>query len=175
MKTSRSGMILKGAVLLLWMVLICAAQTSVFPELKIFDSVPSLLPFVVAAAAVFDGPWAGLFCGVAAGFLGDGVCGQSFCLYTVCYLIGGAAVGTVSPELFRKSFMAVLGWGCAIYLVSEFLRFFLFFYLFGRAELSAVVSVVLPGLLYSACLSPVAAAPSLIMRRLFKSEDPLIG
>lgn len=175
MKYSKAEIAVKSAVLFVWMVLICAAETTVLPRLKVFDSIPSLLPFVVAAAAVLDGPWAGLFCGVAAGFLADGVCGQSFCLYTVFYLVSGALVGAVSPELFRKSFTAILGWGCVIYFVSEFFRFFLFFYLFGKADLSAVVSVLLPGLLYSACLSPVAAAPSLIMRRFFKKDDLLIG
>ena len=175
MKYSKAEIAVKSAVLFLWMVIICAAETTVFPRLKIFDSVPSLLPFVVAAVAVFDGPWAGLFCGTVAGFLADGVCGQSFCLYTVFYLVSGAFVGTVSPELFRKSFATLLGWGCVICFISEFFRFFLFFYLFGKADLSAVVSVLLPGLLYSACLSPVAAAPSLIMRRFFKKDDLLIG
>ena len=160
MKYSKAEIAVKSAVLFVWMVLICAAETTVLPRLKVFDSIPSLLPFVVAAAAVLDGPC---------------VCGQSFCLYTVFYLVSGALVGAVSPELFRKSFTAILGWGCAIYFVSEFFRFFLFFYLFGKADLSAVVSVLLPGLLYSACLSPVAAAPSLIMRRFFKKDDLLIG
>ena len=86
MKYSKAEIAVKSAVLFVWMVLICAAETTVLPRLKVFDSIPSLLPFVVAAVAVLDGPWAGLFCGVAAGFLADGVCGQSFCLYTVFYV-----------------------------------------------------------------------------------------
>ena len=174
MKYSKKEIAFKALVLFFWMVLICAAESTVFPQLKLFDSVPSCLPFVVCAAAVFDGPWAGLICGFAAGFLADGVGGQSFCLYTIVYLVSGAVIGAVSPELFKKSYLCVLGWGCALYFVAEFLRFFVFFYLFGRADLSAVVSVILPGLLYSALLSPVAAAPSMIMRRFFKTEDPLV-
>ena len=80
----------------------------------------------------------------------------------------------LSPELFKKSFLGVIGWGSLVYFVGEFLRFFIFFYLFGKADLSAVVSVILPGLIYSLILSPVAAFPSVVMRRFFKKVDPLI-
>lgn len=174
MKYSKTEIAVKAIVLSLWMIIITAVETAVFPELKLFDSVPSCLPFVVAAVAVYDGPWAGLICGLAAGFLYDGVGGQSFCLYTVVYVVLGAVVGAISPELFKKSFLGVIGWGSLIYFVGEFLRFFVFFYLFGKADLSAVVSVILPGLLYSLALSPVAALPSIILRRFFKKLDPLI-
>ncbi len=174
MKYSKTEIAVKSIVLFAWMVIICAAESAVFPKMKLFDCIPSVLPFVVVAAAVFDGPWAGLVCGLAAGFLADGVGGQSFCLYSVVYMLCGAGVGAVSPELFRKSFFAVFGWGCGLYLLAEFLRFFFFFYLFGKTDLSAIVNVLLPGLLYSAMLSPIAAAPSMIMRRFFKRVDPLI-
>lgn len=174
MKYSKTEIAVKAIVLAFWMVVIAAAESAVFPQIKLWGSVPCCLPFVVAAVAVYDGPWAGLACGFAAGFLADGVGGQSFCLYTVVYTVLGAVTGVISPELFKKSFLGILGWGSLIYFAGEFLRFFIFFYLFGKADLYAVVSVILPGLIYSLILSPVAAAPSLIMRRFFKKVDPLI-
>ena len=174
MKTGKSEIAVKSIVILFWMILVCAAESSLFPRLKLFDCVPSCLPFIVGAVAVIDGPWAGLFCGLGAGFLADGVGGQSFCLYTVLYMILGTVVGVVSPGLFRKSFLAVIGWGCVIHLLSEFLRFFLFFYLFGKADISAVGSVLLPGFLYSLILSPLAVAPVFILRRLFKDSEPIV-
>ena len=103
MKTGKSEIAVKSIVILFWMILVCAAESSLFPRLKLFDCVPSCLPFIVGAVAVIDGPWAGLFCGLGAGFLADGVGGQSFCLYTVLYMILGTLVGVVSPGLFRKS------------------------------------------------------------------------
>ena len=174
MKYSKTEIAVKAIVLAVWMVIIAAAESAVFPQIKLWGSVPSCLPFVVAAVAVYDGPWAGLLCGLAAGFLADGVGGQSFCLYTVVYVVLGAVIGAISPELFKKSFLGVIGWGSLVYFVGEFLRFFIFFYLFGKADLSAVVSVILPGLVYSLLLSPVAALPSVVMRRFFKKVDPLI-
>ena len=147
MRYSKTEIVVKAVVLGVWMAVIAAAETVIFPGMKLLGSVPSCLPFVVAAAAVYDGPWAGLFCGFAAGFLADGTGGQSFCLYTVVYTVLGAFVGAVSPELFKKSFLGVWGWGSLVHFSGEFLRFFIFFYLFGKADLSAVVSVILPGLL----------------------------
>ena len=90
------------------------------------------------------------------------------------YLLCGAAVGALSPELFRKSFLTICGWGGIIYFISEFMRFFFFFYLFGKAGFAAVFTVILPGLLYSLIVSPLAAAPALFMRNRFKRDMPLI-
>ncbi|MBQ5973286.1 MAG: hypothetical protein IJL69_03730 [Oscillospiraceae bacterium] len=174
MKTGKGAFAVKALVLLVWMILISALESSVMVHLKILGQVPKGLPFVVAAAAVLDGPMAGVLAGAAAGFFADGVAGQSFCLYSVVYLVGGAAVGALSQEVFRRSFLTAIGWGAALYGIGEFLRFFLFYYLFGRAGWGAVLTVILPGLLYSLLISPLAVGPSFILRRCFKTEAPLI-
>ena len=174
MKYGKKEIAVKSVVTLAWIIIICAAESTFIADLRLLGRVPSSLPFVVAAAAVLDGPCAGLICGAVAGFFMDGICGQSYCLYSVVYLLCGAAVGALSPELFRKSFLTICGWGGIIYFISEFTRFFFFFYLFGKAGFAAVFTVILPGLLYSLIVSPLAAAPALFMRNRFKRDMPLI-
>ena len=151
MKTGKGAFAVKALVLLVWMILISALESSVMVHLKILGQVPKGLPFVVAAAAVLDGPMAGVLAGAAAGFFADGVAGQSFCLYSVVYLVVGAAVGAA------VTIPAIIG-----------------DFLFGRAGWGAVLTVILPGLLYSLLISPLAVGPSFILRRCFKTEAPLI-
>ena len=67
MKTGKGAFAVKALVLLVWMILISALESSVMVHLKILGQVPKGLPFVVAAAAVLDGPMAGVLAGAAAG------------------------------------------------------------------------------------------------------------
>jgi rod shape-determining protein MreD len=173
MTAEKKTIIIKSIVIFALIVLVTSAETSLFPYIEIYGVVPSVLIYIVTAAAVFEGPSAGLICGAAAGFFADGAYGLSFCYYTIFMVFAGAFVGNVSPNFFRKRVPTAMGWGTLFWFFCEFLRFFFSIYLFGKSDLTPVITVIFPGLLYSLAVSPAVIFPISHMYRKMKKEPGL--
>ncbi len=173
MTDEKKKTIIKSVVIFALIVLVTAAETSLFPYIKIAGVVPSVLIYIVTAAAVFDGPAAGLSCGAVAGFFMDGVCGLSFCYYTIFMVFTGAFVGNVSPDFFRKRVPTAIGWGVVFWFIGEFLRFFISIYLLGKSNLSPLFTVIIPGMLYSVAISPIVVLPVSFMYKKMNREPGL--
>jgi len=165
--------IIKSIVVFALIVFVSSAETSLFPYMRIMGVVPSALMFIVAAAAVFEGPSAGLAWGAVAGFFADGAAGLSFCYYTIFMTLAGAFIGSVSSSLFRKRIPTAMVWGALFWFFCEFFRFFFSYYLFGKTNFTSVFTIIFPGLLYSTLVSPIVIFPISRMYRKMKKEPGL--
>ena len=111
--------------------------------------------------------------GLVAGILLDGASGVVVIYYTVIYALSGAVIGFLSPHYFRKRFLTVLFWGTVFGCLAQFLRFFIFVYLFGLSGLGRFFTTGLPTLAISVLFSPLAILPTRAVCRLFK--PPSLG
>lgn len=173
MKDNNTTILIKALVTVFLVIITSAAETSLFPYMRIFGAVPSVLIYIVAALAVFEGPMAGLLCGFLAGFFTDGAGGQSLSYYTFAMMFSGVAAGLLSPSMFKKRMPTALGWGAALWFVIEFLRFFVEIYMFGHAGLTALFSVLFPAFFASLIFAPLFVWPISAMYRRMKKDPGL--
>lgn len=173
MQIFRKDRILKTLAYLILTILTAALETSVLSNWRILGATPELLPFVAAAAAVYEGPMAAVWSGFFVGLLMDGLGAKSLWWYTVSMTGMSALIAAISPHLFRPRWTTAVLWGALMQLISEFFRFFVVFYLFSRADLSAVVTVLLPQLLISVLLSPLIIAPLAALHRVCQRDTSL--
>lgn len=171
MNEKKPTSIIKSAITFFLILIVAALETSLFPYLKIAGTIPSVLIYIVTATAVFEGPAAGLACGIAVGFVLDGIGGLSFYYYTVFMVFSGSFIGTVSPNFFRKRIPTAMLWGVLFWFVCEFLRFFFTIYIFGKSDFSPVFSVIIPKSFYSFIISPFVIYPISLMYKKTK-KDP---
>ncbi|MBR5520127.1 MAG: rod shape-determining protein MreD [Clostridia bacterium] len=169
----RKDIIIKVLVVLFLAVITAALEVSVFSSLPILGTTPQLLIFLVAAVAVFEGPTAGVLCGLLAGIFMDGLGAKTLCWYTVASIIAALVIGVFSPLYFRRRIPTAMIWGAVFWLLIEFCRFFFSFYLFSEAEFSTVFTLILPQTLYSMVLSPLVIAPIARMHRKLAQEPGL--
>lgn len=173
MHAIRKDRIIKTLAYLLLTVLTAALETAVLSDWRIFGASPELLPFLAASAAVYEGSMAAVCCGFFVGLLMDGLGARSLWWYTVSMTGMSVIVAAISPHLFRPRWTTAVLWGAMMQLISEFCRFFVRFYLFSKADLSAVVTVLLPQLLYSILLSPLVIAPLAALHKACQRETSL--
>ena len=169
----RKDILVKVFVVLILTVIVAALEVSVLSSLPILGVTPSLLMFIVAAVAVFEGPVAGVLCGLLAGLLLDGLGAKTLCWYTVTSVGSAFFIGVLSPLYFRRRIPAAMIWGAVFWFLIEFCRFFFSYYLFSEADFSVVFTVILPQTLYSLVLSPFVIAPISRMHRKWVQEPGL--
>ena len=169
----RKDILVKAVVVLVLTVIVAALEVSVLSSLPVFGVTPTLLIFVVAAVAVFEGPVAGVLAGLLAGILLDGLGAKTLCWYTVASVGAAFVIGVLSPLYFRRRIPAAMIWGAIFWFLIEFLRFFFSYYLFSEADFSVVFTVILPQTLYSLVLSPLVIAPISRMHKKWRQEPGL--
>ncbi|MBQ6540662.1 MAG: rod shape-determining protein MreD [Oscillospiraceae bacterium] len=100
--------IIKYAAYGLLVFLAYVLQTTVFTRLKIFGTMPVLLPVAAAVIAVFEGGEAGAAYGLACGILCDLAFNQATVAMTMVLTVVGAAVGILSDRLLEKGIITCL-------------------------------------------------------------------
>ncbi len=173
MNIARKDLLLKVFTVLLLTILTAALEVSVLSSLPVFGVTPTLLFFIVAAVAVFEGPTAGALCGLLAGIFMDGLGAKTLCWYTVASVGTAFFIGVLSPLYFRRRIPTAMLWGAVFWFLIEFCRFFFSFYVFSEAEFAVVFTVILPQTLYSLVLSPIVIAPISHMHRKWAQEPGL--
>ena len=173
MNLLRKEIVIKTGVVLILLVLTAAFETSILSGIRVFGTSPQLLLFIVAAVSVYEGPTAGVACGMFAGILLDGLGAKSLWWYTVSAIGAAALIGILSPLYFRRRVLTAMLWGAVSWFFCEFFRFFATFYLFSKADLSPVFTVILPQTVYSFLLSPLVIAPVAWLHKKFSQEQKL--
>ena len=136
--------VIKTVLYLADILLIIGFQTSVLPRLGLGRLSPQLTVWLAASAAVFDGAGAGGLVGLVCGLFTDALCGSTLLYHTLFLSVCFAIVGYVSPNIFRRRVLTALGWGVVADVAIQGCRFVFTLYLFNRAPLSELFTVVMP-------------------------------
>ena len=149
MKQALKYLILTGLFLLLYCI-----QSAFAQKLTVWGVSPDILPYAVAAVAVFCGQTAGAWLGAFAGFLTDMSSPVGLGLAMPVWFLVGAFGGKWTKRYLRRGFSGVFLFGLAAS-VAE--RFGMALFGFGSGvPLPLLLLRALKTVLYSALLSPVA-------------------
>lgn len=144
---------MKWVMYVLIAVLCLVLREQGFEHLKIFGVAPMFGGALTACVAMREGTLRGGLYGLFCGYLYFGLTGGVEHLYALIYLLGGAACGAACAYLFRKRFLTALLWSLVINAVASFLVFVMFYYIPGRADVSALLRVALPEIVYSTAVT----------------------
>ncbi len=125
---------------------------------KFLGVYPVLDGLLVAIIAMFEGGVAGAVTGLIIGILKDSSNIVAEGYFAVMYLLCGGAVGVVCSFLFRKKFITSLLWSMAVTAATT-LVLLIFFFIMGRADISALWMVAIPEIIYSSVFVPLVYYP----------------
>ncbi len=141
-------------------------QTSLFPRMRLFGTVPDLMLCTVLCISYFCGRYTGGIVGIAAGFLTDALGSTGISLLPFCYFLLGYLVGhyarVVNPKRFTNYIfflIAALVYRAAVTVVSASLS-----YAFLNLP-QLLLHAVLPELLYTAVVGCILYAPVKLLER----------
>lgn len=125
-------------------------------RLRLWGASPDLLPFFLAAVALFEGPYTGCALGLVAGLLTAVNSGAPEGLLALYYGLGCLCLGWFTARHMRRTLPAALLCGVALSGVKTLLTFFFFYALVYRAH--SLGALVRSGysLLFSMVLAPLA-------------------
>lgn len=139
-------------------------QTSVFPHLTVFGLKPDLLMVVVACWGLLYGPQEGFVAGLAAGLTQDLVFAQYTGLFALAKCLVGLAMGVIQGHIFKESVWVSTGAvGVAVY-VHEFIVWTALKGFGVPASAATLLTVALPGALYSMVFTPLVYRQLLVYR-----------
>ena len=146
-------------IALLW--IFAVLQFMVFSRLRIGGTAPNLLPLLVVAVAVFEGPRGGGVYGFAAGLLLDAFQYPAEGFFTLFLMLGALAASVLTRRLFRRSLPIALLLSFLMLVYINLLYFLVFALVTGRAGPMALLTVCLPEILVS---MPASAVFYLLVR-----------
>ena len=152
---TRRDIIIKWVIYSLIIIFIMMIQLTGLGRLCVFGVHPMVMPLVAASLAVFEGPRAGGIAGFFTGFMCDALIPPSTIFFTLIFMCAGIAIGYVTDYMFKRNFVTALMWMAALKTSECLLFFFLFYFLSGKAPLSALLSVALPEIVFSLLFSPI--------------------
>ena len=145
----------RAALYFLLLLVLYLLQFSRGTRLRLWGVSPDLIPFLLAAAALFEGPYVGAALGLAAGLLTAVNSGAPEGLLALYYSLGCLGLGWFTSRHMRRTLPAALLCGAALSSVKPLLTFFFFYALVYRAH--SLGALVWSGysLLFSALLAPL--------------------
>jgi len=146
--TSRQAVLAASVVVGLFL------QTGVLPHLAVFGIKPDLLMVVVACWGLLYGPEEGFAAGLAAGLAQDLTSAGYLGLFALSKALVGLAMGIIQSKIFKESvWVATAAVGVAV--LAHEVVIWLFLRVLGvPAPAVDILTVALPGTLYSMVLSP---------------------
>ena len=141
--TERKNRAIKYCAYSLLLLLLYILQTSRGTSVSVFGIRPDVIPFFVAAAALFDGPYAGGLFGFFAGLL-CAVSSPAIDGLSALYLgVAGTVCGVVSQRYMRKVLPSALLLGTLIVLVQGVLSYVFYYALLYSAPLGYSAAALL--------------------------------
>ncbi len=134
--------VLKWVAFAVPLLLAVVLQVMVFPRLPL-----PAPPAAVAAAvpvAMFTGTYGGGAAGLICGLLCDALLPSAEGFFALTLMAAGAATGFLCEKVLQKTLWTALSLTAGFAFAAEFLLFFLFYFLPGRAGGDAVYRIVLP-------------------------------
>jgi len=147
-------------------------QTSYRFQFSLFGIRPDLIPFYIAAIALFEGPacagTTGFFAGLLCDFTRSGIDGF-FPFYYVCF---GVLAGLAAEKYFRKNILSGLVIGSFLSVFRNLCEYVFYYGLILRAPFLIGMRITFTELIASFFLSPlVYFSVSLINRHFAEEED----
>ena len=129
-------------------------ETTVFSGLRVFNSTPALIPFIVSAIALGEGVEEGVVAGLVGGFLCDAIYSGHDGFFTVMLPVLVYLICFMNTVMYWKNYgMAVLDWIVLILLLHT-THFVVYMFLRGVGSVSAIFSVVTGEVLVTAVFTP---------------------
>ena len=157
----------KIVLYILLALLLCVVQTTLFGAWSIAGYHVDVLPALVVAAALLDGPAEGMIVGIAVGLLYDlgfiGIDG----LYPLFFLLFGLGAGVFSRMALSGSYVSMLLTTAFEMVLLGLLRYFAYLLPQAGASLGLVFRQVAAGTLLTCLFSFVAYFPMRRISRLF--------
>lgn len=145
----------KYACLFVIMFLSIIIETTFFSEFRLLGSSPAFLPFIVAAAALLEGPEEGVVAGLLAGFLCDALYSGYEGFYTVTLPILAVLICLMNTIMYWKNFgMAVLDWAVMICLL-HLVRYCIYMLAAGRGSVASLLYIIPGELLTTLPFTPI--------------------
>lgn len=143
------------ALYLLLLLILYLLQFSRGTRLRLWGISPDLLPFLLSAVALFEGPYAGCALGFIVGLLTAVNSGAPEGLLALYYGLGCLGLGWFTARHMRRTLPAALLCGAALSGVKTLLTFFFFYALVYRAH--SLGGLIRSGysLLFSMALAPL--------------------
>lgn len=143
------------ALYLLLLLILYLLQFSRGTRLRLWGVSPDLIPFFLAAVALFEGPYIGCAMGFTAGLLTAVNSGAPEGLLALYYGLGCLGAGQFTARHMRRTLPAALLCGAVLSSVKTLLTFFFFYALVYRAH--SLGALVRSGysLLFSMVLAPL--------------------
>jgi len=139
-------------------------QTAVFPHLRVFGLKPDLLMVVVACWGLLYGPEEGFVAGLTAGLAQDLTSAGFIGLFALAKTLVGFSMGVVLSKVFKESvWVATAAVGVAVF-VHEVILWISLQALHVAAPALDLLTVALPGALYSMVLAPLVYRQLLLYR-----------
>lgn len=142
----------------LFLLLVYCLQTSRGTSVTLFSYRVDLLPLVLAAVALWDGPEAGLIIGLLTGILYDISTPMAEGLLPLLYMLYGVFAGVLSQRYLRKVFPACLLLSVLAILLGNVVRVLYLMWL-KDAVFGALGVTLLAELMFSLLFTPAAYYP----------------
>jgi len=130
-------------------------QTSYRYPFALFGIKPDLIPFFIAALALFEGPACagviGFFAGLLCDFTQSGLDGFSPFLY----ISAGILAGFLSEKFFRKNILSGLVLGMAFSILQNLFKYIFYYALLFQASLLTGMRIIFSELLASVLFAPL--------------------
>jgi len=139
-------------------------ETAVFPHLAVHGIRPDLVTVVVACWGLLYGPREGFLAGLGAGLVQDLLFTRYIGLFALAGALAGFLTGTVESKIFKESvWVSTAAVGVAV-LGHEFVVWVLLRGLGVPAPALSLLTVALPGALYSTVFAPFVYRRLLLFR-----------
>lgn len=145
----------RAALYLLLLLALSLLQFSRGTRLRLFGVSPDLLPFFLAALALFEGPYLSALFGLLAGLLAAANGSSPEGLLSLYYGLCCLGAGSLASRYLRRTLPAALLCGSFIFSLKTLLTFFFFYALIYRAHSLGALARAGRGLLLSIALAPL--------------------
>ena len=119
-------------------------ETTLLSGIRLFSTSPSLIPFIVATIALWEGAEDGMIAGLIGGIMLDAIYSGHEGFYIIVLSLFAFLVCIMNTFLYRRNYgMAILDW-LAIIVAMHLLQYCLYMLLAGRGGIISLLYVI-PG------------------------------
>ena len=154
----------------LWAVLLFAIQSAYAERMMLFGIKPNLMPFLVCAAAVWEGGKKGAWFGFFVGLLCDAFHTTSAGFYPLLYFACGYGAGKLSETHISANFVTASLFGAISSVIVNFLQYVIFHMIFDRVAAVDMLYIVGVEAAYSLVLSVCAYVPMRFCARMTRDR-----
>ncbi|MDP4110103.1 MAG: hypothetical protein Q8878_08765 [Bacillota bacterium] len=140
-------------------------------KLTVLGVRPDIIPFFIAALALYEGPGCAAVIGFISGLLCDFVQPGLDGFLPLFYTAAGLGIGFVSEKYFRKNIFSALLLGASASVLLNLLRFIFYYALLFNASVLTGVKITFSELLLSLLFSPVVYYGVRLINRHFDDEE----